>query len=183
MLAAAAVVRGHRARALDAEHLVELEQVVVGASRSPSPGQAPEASGRRPEARHPYRSTARRSSRPARSISSPALTLRVAVNRVSGVAVGVGGYVANSKTSYGTANPTAQITIRVPSDQFENAITRLDALPDVKVLGESENGTDVTTQLTDLNAQLAAATGGAMRCSSCCRERVGRRHPVGRKIG
>ena len=50
-------------------------------------------------------------------------TMRVAVNRVTGVTVGVGGYVANSKTSYGTANPTAQITIRVPSDQFETAIT------------------------------------------------------------
>jgi hypothetical protein len=87
-------------------------------------------------------------------------TLRVAVNRVSGVTVGLGGYVANSKTSYGTANPTAQITIRVPSDQFEAAIARLDALPGVKVLGESENGTDVTAQYADLQAQLAAATAG-----------------------
>ena len=90
----------------------------------------------------------------------PHATLRVAVNRVTGAAVGVGGYVANSRTSYGTANPTAQITIRVPSDQFETAITRLDALPGVKVLGESENGTDVTAQYADLQAQLAAATAG-----------------------
>ena len=59
---------------------------------------------------------------------------------------------------YGGSDPTAQITIRVPVAKFENAITQLDALPDVKVLGESENGTDVTSQLTDLQAQLAAAT-------------------------
>jgi hypothetical protein len=85
-------------------------------------------------------------------------TLRVAVNRVTGVAVGVAGYVANSKTSYGVSNPTAQITIRVPADQFEATVTRLDALPGVKVLAESENGTDVTAQYVDLQAQLAAAT-------------------------
>jgi len=91
-------------------------------------------------------------------LTVPHSTLRVAVNRVSGVAVGLGGYVADSKTSYGGSDPTAQITIRVPVARFESAITQLDALPDVKVLGESENGTDVTTQLTDLNAQLAAAT-------------------------
>jgi hypothetical protein len=90
----------------------------------------------------------------------PHATLRVAVNRVTGAAVGLGGYVANSKTSYGGSNPTAQITIRVPADQFEAAVTRLDGLPGVRVLGESENGTDVTAQYVDLQAQLAAATGG-----------------------
>jgi hypothetical protein len=87
----------------------------------------------------------------------PHATLRLAVNRVSGVAVGLGGYVSDTKTNYGS-DATAQITIRVPVARFESAITQLDALPDVQVLGESENGTDVTTQLTDLDAQLAAAT-------------------------
>jgi hypothetical protein len=87
-------------------------------------------------------------------------TLRVAVNRVTGAAVGLGGYVAKSETSYGGSNPTAQITIRVPADQFEAAVTRLDALRGIKVLGESENGTDVTAQYVDLQAQLAAATSG-----------------------
>jgi hypothetical protein len=85
-------------------------------------------------------------------------TLRVAVNRVTSATVGLGGYVANSRTSYGGADPTAQITVRVPAGEFEAAITRLDALPGVKVLGESENGTDVTAQYADLQAQLSAAT-------------------------
>jgi len=75
----------------------------------------------------------------------PHATLRVTVNRVTNTAVGLGGYVATSRTSYGS-DPTAQITIRVPADQFDTAITRLDALPGVKVLGDSENGTDVTAQ-------------------------------------
>ncbi|MDQ1381527.1 MAG: hypothetical protein QOJ71_2246 [Actinomycetota bacterium] len=87
----------------------------------------------------------------------PHATLRLAVNRVSGVAVGLGGYISDSKTNFGS-DATAQITIRVPVAKFENAITQLDALPDVKVLGESENGNDVTNQYADLKAQLAAAT-------------------------
>ena len=88
----------------------------------------------------------------------PHATLRVAVNRVTGVAGGLGGYVANSETSYDTTNPTAQITVRVPVHDFETAIARLDALPGVKVLGGSENGTDVTARYADLQAQLTAAT-------------------------
>jgi hypothetical protein len=90
----------------------------------------------------------------------PHATLRAAVNRVTGATVGLGGYVASSKTSYDNPNPTAQITIRVPGQQFETAIARLRALSGVKVLGDSENGTDVTAQYADLQAQLAAATAG-----------------------
>jgi hypothetical protein len=85
-------------------------------------------------------------------------TLRVAVNRVSGAAVGLGGYVADSKTSYGGADPTAEITIRVPVANFDSAIAHLDALPGVTVLSDSENGDDVTGQVTNLQAQLTAAT-------------------------
>jgi Domain of unknown function (DUF4349) len=86
-------------------------------------------------------------------------TLRVTVNRVTGVTVGLGGYIADSKTSYGGSNPTAQVTIRVPVQDFETAIARLEALSGVTVSGESENGADVTAQYTDLQAQLQAASG------------------------
>ncbi len=85
-------------------------------------------------------------------------TLRLTVNRVTAATVGLGGYVAQSKTNYGGSDPSAEVTIRVPVDQFDTAITRLDALPGVKVMGESENGVDVTGQYTDLQAQLKAAT-------------------------
>ncbi|HEV7525472.1 MAG TPA: DUF4349 domain-containing protein [Acidimicrobiia bacterium] len=85
-------------------------------------------------------------------------TLRVTVNRVTGVAVGLGGYIAESKTNAGGSSATAQITLRVPVANFENAITRLSALPGGKVLADSENGADVTGQYTDLQAQLRAAT-------------------------
>ena len=84
--------------------------------------------------------------------------LRVTVNRVSGTAVGLGGYVASSKTSYGGTDPTAEVTIRVPVDAFETATGRLREMPGVKVLSDSENGSDVTAQYADLQAQLGAAT-------------------------
>jgi hypothetical protein len=84
--------------------------------------------------------------------------LRVTVNRVSGTAVGLGGYVASSKTSYGGTDPTAEVTVRVPVDAFETAIGRLREMPGVKVLSDSENGSDVTAQYADLQAQLSAAT-------------------------
>jgi Domain of unknown function (DUF4349) len=82
----------------------------------------------------------------------PHATLHTAVNRVTGVAVGLGGYVADSKSSFDVGDATAQITIRVPVNNFETAVTRLERLPDVKVLGNSENGTDVTAQHTYLQA-------------------------------
>ena len=88
----------------------------------------------------------------------PHTTLRTAVNRVTGVAVGLGGYIAVSKTSYDDVSPTAQITIRVPVGSFESAITQLERMPGVKVLGDSENGSDVTGQYTNLQAQMQAAT-------------------------
>jgi hypothetical protein len=86
-------------------------------------------------------------------------TLRVTVNRVTGVTVGLGGYVSDSRTSYGGDAPTAQITIRVPVANFESAVAQLDALRGVTVLADSQNGADVTGQYTDLQAQLQAATG------------------------
>jgi uncharacterized protein DUF4349 len=84
--------------------------------------------------------------------------LRLATNRAANVAVGLGGYVAKSTTSFGASQPSAQLTVRVPVDSFETAMSRLRAIPGVRVLSETENGTDVTAQYTDLQAQLTAAT-------------------------
>ena len=57
-----------------------------------------------------------------------------------------------------------------PGRHFETAITRLEALPGVKVLGESENGTDVTAQYADLQHSWRPRPPAEMRCSSCSRE-------------
>ena len=84
--------------------------------------------------------------------------LRPSVNRVTGTAVGLGGYLSVSRTSYDVADATAQITIRVPVNNFDAAVKQLDTLPGVKVLGDSENGSDVTADFTNLQAQLNALT-------------------------
>jgi Domain of unknown function (DUF4349) len=84
--------------------------------------------------------------------------LRPTVNRVTGVAVGLGGYVSDSKSDYRSDTATAQVTIRVPVANFETATGRIGELPGVEVLSDSENGRDVTGQYTDLQAQLTAAT-------------------------
>jgi hypothetical protein len=85
-------------------------------------------------------------------------TLRATVNRVTSTAVGLGGYVATSKSDVGGTDPTADVTIRVPVDAFETATTRLAAMPGVKVLSDGESGRDVTGQVSDLHARLTAAT-------------------------
>ena len=100
-----------------------------------------------------------REDRHARPAGAARGTLHVAVNRVSGVTVGLGGYVASSKTSYGGSVPTAEITVRVPAASFDSAIAQFRAMHDVTVLADSESGADVTGQYTDLQAQLQAATG------------------------
>jgi len=88
----------------------------------------------------------------------PKDTLRPTVNRVTAVAGLLRGYVADSKTDFETGVATGQITLRVPVGAFETAISRINQLPGVKVLGDSENGADVTAQYTNLQAQLNAAT-------------------------
>ena len=80
------------------------------------------------------------------------------LNRVTGIAKGLGGYVSESKTDLQGDVATAQTTIRVPVANFETATSRIGALEDVDVLGDSETGSDVTAEYTDLQAQLTAAT-------------------------
>ncbi len=95
----------------------------------------------------------------ALDLQVPHATLPSAVSRVTAVATGLGGYVSNSQTSYGGTDPSASIALRVPVAEFNTAIARLRRLPGVKVLNDSETGTDVTAQYTNLQAQLQAATG------------------------
>jgi len=95
----------------------------------------------------------------ALDLQVPHATLPSEVSRVTAVAIGLGGYVSNSQTSYGGTDPSASIALRVPVAEFNTAISRLSKLPGVKVLNDSETGTDVTAQYTNLQAQLQAATG------------------------
>lgn len=78
--------------------------------------------------------------------------LRVARNAI----VGLGGYVGASSTSNADDRPSAEITYRIPSDRWEEA---LDALRDLnglttKVAREQTQAVEVTGQVVDLEARI-----------------------------
>jgi hypothetical protein len=82
----------------------------------------------------------------------------VAVDRTTQVVGDLGGYIISSRTwvqdYYEFELKYASITIGVPVEQFERALSRLRGLS-VKVLDETASGEDVTDQYVDLGSQLA----------------------------
>lgn len=90
------------------------------------------------------------------------LTVRVrgpftaAVDDAGAVAAMLGGFVTSSSTSsLGRGRSSAELTVRVPADQFDEARRRLMALGKVESLEMS--GRDVGGQVVDLDARLRAA--------------------------
>jgi hypothetical protein len=81
-------------------------------------------------------------------------TFQKAVERVTSLAEGMGGYVAESSTSESDEVPSGVITVRVPEGSFS------DLLREVRELGKVESvnskGTDVTAQFRDLDARIGA---------------------------
>jgi hypothetical protein len=81
----------------------------------------------------------------------------VAVNRSTQIVSDLGGYIVSSRIwyqdyydhnlMYGT------LTLGIPVDEFEHALTRLRELS-IKVLDETASGEDVTDQYVDLQSQL-----------------------------
>jgi hypothetical protein len=81
-----------------------------------------------------------------------------AIDRTTQVVGDVGGYIISSRVWYqthmdGENYKYATLTIGVPVQQFERALTRLRGIS-VKVLDESASGEDVTNQFVDLQSQL-----------------------------
>ena len=76
-------------------------------------------------------------------------------DQAQSVAVGLGGDVIGLNESGTQDNRSASLTIRVPSQQFTEALRRLRAL-DVEVVSSTVNGQDVSDQFVDLKARLAA---------------------------
>lgn len=85
-----------------------------------------------------------------------------AMKTVSEMADKMGGFVVSSNlykttTSQGIEVPAANITVRVPADQLDQAmedIKRLVDNPIEDVLSENVSGQDVTQEFTDLNSRL-----------------------------
>jgi len=81
----------------------------------------------------------------------------VAVSGTNQIVADLGGYIISSRVwyqdYYGNSLMYATITIGVPVDGFENALTRLRGLA-LKVVDETASGQDVTDQYVDLQSQL-----------------------------
>ena len=81
----------------------------------------------------------------------------VAVNRSTQIISDLGGYLVSSRIwyqdYYGNNLMYATLTLGIPVDEFERALTRMRELS-IRVLDETASGEDVTEQYVDLQSQL-----------------------------
>lgn len=77
----------------------------------------------------------------------------VAIGGVSQVAIDYGGYILSGRSWYQDNFKFAQITVGVPSIEYENALARLRRLS-ITVLRETSSGQDVTDEYVDLDSRL-----------------------------
>lgn len=84
-------------------------------------------------------------------ISIEVPNVATALARVRAMAFELGGYVGGSQS--GTFDQSATLTLRIPADQFEEALTRLRRL-DGDVMNEATREEDVTSSVVDLEARL-----------------------------
>ena len=99
-------------------------------------------------------------------VKSGELTLRVddalaSQQQAIRVTKGLGGFVANSTNStYERGLPSASLTLRVPSKQFETAMEQLAAIEGAaEIVSRSTTGEDVTAQVADVEARLKVLRG------------------------
>jgi hypothetical protein len=79
-----------------------------------------------------------------------------AVDDLRGLAVGLGGFVSDSKTFESADVPNGTLTLRVPAANFEALLARVRS--EGKVRSVTTSGQDVTGQYTDLEARIDALT-------------------------
>lgn len=77
----------------------------------------------------------------------------LAVSRIGGIAAQLGGDVMATQADYTAGLRSATITIVVPVDQFEEALSRIGGAGEV--LSRNASGQDVTEEYVDLQSQLA----------------------------
>lgn len=76
-----------------------------------------------------------------------------AIDLISNIATDTGGFVVNSQSYHIGESLRGTITVRVPSETFETAMTSIAALA-VDVRSETTNSQDVTEEFVDLQARL-----------------------------
>jgi hypothetical protein len=79
-------------------------------------------------------------------------------SEIAAMAEGMGGFVVESNlyeitTSTGVEVPQAQITVRVPAERLQDALSTIENMA-IRVENRSESGQDVTAQYTDLQSRL-----------------------------
>lgn len=79
-------------------------------------------------------------------------------DRLTALASGNGGFVADEKTAEAAGIPNGTITLRVPAAGFETVLAQ--ARKWGKVQSASTSGQDVTAEYTDVDARLKALTSG-----------------------
>lgn len=77
---------------------------------------------------------------------------REAIEAITAMANELGGYVAGANIYESDGAPRGTVTIRVPAEQYESAVTRLRQLA-LRVESESTNTQDVTEEFVDLEAR------------------------------
>jgi hypothetical protein len=87
-------------------------------------------------------------------------SLRLQVKEVGGsfeevgrIATGVGGFIASSNFSFQGEDQVASMTVRVPSDRYQEVLSQLRRLGE-RVDSEASNASDVTEEYSDLQARL-----------------------------
>ena len=71
---------------------------------------------------------------------------------VANIAAGAGGFVSSSSFGHNGDRETASVTIRVPSDRYQDALNRVRKLGEVR--DEQASSNDVTEEYTDLQSRL-----------------------------
>ena len=88
------------------------------------------------------------------------------ITKITGIAKGAGGYIADSKSQEYGDDPSSTVTLRVPVNQFEAVVqsVRDQVKGGVgKVDSSSTSGQDVTAQYADVNAQIQSLTAARER--------------------
>jgi len=76
------------------------------------------------------------------------------MSRLTSLATGLGGYVADARTAEGADDPTGSVTLRVPAATFDDLLTQVRGLGEVR--SSTTHGQDVTGQYSDIQARLTA---------------------------
>lgn len=104
----------------------------------------------------------------AKVVKTGSLTLQVlaghvttSVDALATTAAGLGGYVASTATTDAGGPTAADVTLRVPSAQFEALLARAQALG--TTMSVATSGQDVTGQFVDLNARITALEASRQR--------------------